>query len=211
MKGETLTTLEVSRRRALANGAFKSVGGEHQMIAHVTRFIPKGRLYVLSTIERAYRNGDPDAALWWNTYMDLMPVDRDKVDLDAVCEAAGVAPDRLMGIVVSTAMRMGADMADLVAAASQPQVVQKTVESALRISGKHAAIAQKDREFLFQHHKFIPVARGGSVFVSNTANAQAAAAAAQNQPSVPTFRESLQGAGDAYKAVRGELVGEAEE
>lgn len=203
--GDSLTGRQASLRRALASGKLSTLDPTQHIVAETIRFLPGGRNEFLALVQRAYRNHDADAKAWWETFMDLLPADQKHVDLDLICEASGVAPDRLMAIVVSTAMRAGADAAELVAATSYPRLIRQTNRSAMRIGGQYASIAQKDREFMLQHHKFIAAPKGGSVFVTANANANAAAAA-QSQPSVPTFSESLDGAMNAHKAIQGELV-----
>lgn len=206
--GEPLTLQQARMRTALARGETSSLSPHEHVLANVIRFVPGGRNTVIGLVQRAMRNNDPDATAWWNVYCDLLPTDQRHVDLDVVCEAAGIAPDRLMAVVVSTAMRAGADAAELVAATTLPTLIHQTAKSAKRIGGEYASIAQKDREFLLQHHKFIPTPKSGGIFVNANANAQAqaAAASAQSQPSVPTFSESLTGAVDAQRAIQGELV-----
>lgn len=203
--GDPLTQRQANLRRALARGEMSSLDPTQHIVAQSIRMMPGGRKEFLAMIQRASRNNDPDALAWWNVFMDLLPVDQQRVDLDLICEAAGVTPDRLMAVVVSTSMRAGADVAELVAAVSYPRLVRQTTKSAMRIGGEFATIAQKDREFMLQHNKFIAAPKSGSVFVSASANASAAAAA-QSQPSVPTFRESLEGAMGAHKAVQGEII-----
>lgn len=181
----------------------------HQhVLAQTIRFMPGGRKTFLGLVQRASRNHDPDAMRWWDAFMDLLPRDQVTVELDLICEASGVAPDRLMAVVVSTAMRFGSDAAELVASTTYPLLIHQTARSAMRIGGKHANIAQRDREIMLQHNKFIPTPGGhGNVFVNASAQANAAAAA-QSQPSVPTFSQSLEHAMGARKAVQGELVEE---
>lgn len=196
-----LTQPQEANRRALARGL--TTPSEMQPLAQVIRFVPGGRNAFLGYILRAARNGDPDATKFWTIYSDLRPLTQKRIDLDAVCEASGVAPDTLVAVAVSTVMRLGADAADLLAAATQPMVVRQTVKSAMRIGGQHAKIAQKDREFVLQHHKWIPTR--GTVNVSATANASSqAAAAAAAHPSVPSFAESLNGSVRAREAVQRE-------
>ena len=204
--GDDLTSAQAGRRRALANGDFSSLGPTDHILAETIRFVPGGRQTFIGLVQRAARNGDKEALAWWNLYQDLMPVDQKHVELDLVCEASGVTPDRLMAVVVSTAMRAGADAAELVAATTYPSVVRQTVKSALRIGGDHADIAQKDRELLLQHHKFIASPKaGGSVFVNAQANANAAAKA-NAEPSVPAFADTLNRAMGAHKDVQGEII-----
>ncbi len=178
----------------------------HHLIANVLRFTKGGRATFLAHLERAMRNGDPDARAWWLIYGDLLPAQQSRVDLDDVCEAAGVTPDRIMAIAVSAAMRAGTDAADYVAAVMHPKIVHQTAKSAMRIGGQHAAIAQKDREFMLQHAKFLPAkGPGTNIQVNNTAHAEAKAAAAA-EPSVPTFAQSLQGPMDAQREVQRQMA-----
>lgn len=196
-----LTQPQAANRRALARGLLTPT--TMQPLAQVIRFVPGGRDAFLGYIQRAARNGDPDATKFWDVFVDLRPLTQQRIDLDAVAEASGVPPDTLVAVAVSTAMRLGADAADLFAAATQPMVVRQTVKSAMRIGGQHAKIAQKDREFVLQHHKWIPTR--GTVNVSATANASSqAAAAAAAHPSVPTFAESLNSSVHAKQAVQQE-------
>lgn len=198
----SLTIEQARNRKALADGL--TVSSEMQPLAQAIRFMPGGRDAFLGFIRRAYQNGDPDALKFWVVYSDLRPQTQKKIDLDAVCEASGVKPDTIMAVVVSTAMRFGADVADLVASATLPAVVRQTAKSALRIGGKHAKIGQRDREMLFEHHRFIPT-KGASVTVNATANASSqAAAAAAAHPSVPSFMESLNGSVSAREQVQEE-------
>lgn len=196
-----LTAPQIANRKALARGLVTPT--DMQPLAQVIRFLPGGRNTFLGYIQRAARNGDPDAMKFWSVYIDLRPITQKRIDLDAVCEGAGVAPDAIVAVAVSTAMRLGADTADLVAAAAQPMVVRQTVKSAMRIGGDHAKIAQKDREFVLQHHRWIPTR--GTVNISATANASSqAAAAAAAHPSVPSFAESLNNSVRAREAVQRE-------
>lgn len=197
-----LTPAERANRDVLANGEQSSKPGVH-VLGHALRFVRQGRQTFLDYIQRAFRNGDPDAKAWWSIYADLSPAQQGRVDFDDICEAAGVAPDRIMSVVVSQAMRLGTDVGDLVAATMHPRLVDRTVKSAMRIGGDYAAVAQKDREFLFQHQRFIPTPRGTTVTVH--ASAQAAAAAA-NVPSVPSFAESVTGASQAQHDVQRDII-----
>ena len=193
---------EIQHRNTLADGEATSTPNLH-LLANALRFVRQGRATFTGFLQRAMRNGDADARAWWGVYSDLLPAQQARVDFDDVCEAAGVAPDRIMAVVVSAAMRLGTDVGDLVAATMHPALVERTTKSAMRIGGTYASIAQKDREMLFQHQRFIPVPKGTSVHVH--ASAQAAAAAA-NQPSVPTFMESLDGASSAHADVQRQLA-----
>lgn len=200
----TATKQQLQNRALLADGVTNAMVNHH-IVAQALRFVPGGRDTFTGLVHRAMLNGDPDAKSWWSVYADLPLQHQARIDFDDVCGVAGVQPDRIMGVVVSTAMRVGNDVGDLVAATMHPSIVHRTTKSAMRIGGEHAGIAQKDREMLFQHHRFIPVPRG--VTITAHASAQAAAAAA-NQPSVPTFAESLDGASAAQTELHRRLAGE---
>jgi hypothetical protein len=177
----------------------ESAEGSTYNLAMLLRFVPKGRQTAVEMIQRATRNGDRAALRWWTVWCDLREIDRKKVDLDTICELSGVAPDEFMAIVTSTAMRLGTDAADMVAAVMHPRIVAQTARSAMRIGGEHAEIAQKDRQWMLENRKFIAPNRGSMVTVNANANAAAAAA---SQPSVPTFLASVGGAALAQRSVQ---------
>lgn len=200
-----LTKQQAINRRALAEGL--TTNAAMQSLAQAIRFMPGGRETFLGYVLRAHRNGDPDAGKFWFVYSDLKPTTQKRIDLDAVCEASGVTPDTLMAVVVSTAMRFGADVADMMAAVHLPAIVRQTHKSALRIGGKQAKIALRDREMVLEHHKWIPT-KGATVNVNASANASSAAAAAAAHPSVPSFMESLNPAVAAREQVQREQAHE---
>lgn len=183
----------LARRNVLLSGANRSSPNLH-ILASALRYVPKGREIFIGSILRAARNGDTDAHAWMKTFESLLPSEQKVVDFDDICEACGVAPDRIMAIAVSTQMKVGNDIAEFTAAVFHPKVVHQTAKSAMRIGGDFAQIAQKDREMMLQHGKFIAGPKGINVNMHATAVAQAAAAAAQSEPSVPTFSESVLGA-----------------
>lgn len=198
---EKLGPMERANRNRLSEGDDQGVPNHH-ILAQTLRFVRGGRLTFVGLIQRAARNGDADARSWWTVFSDLLPSNQLHVDLDAVCEAAGVTPDKIMAVAVSTQMRLGMDAGDLVAATMHPSIVHQTAKSAMRIAGEHADIAQRDREMLFQHHKFIPVPKGVSFSVNASAQAAAAAASA---PSVPSFAASLDSATGAHQDIQKRL------
>lgn len=196
-----LTRGQQRHREALADGDLATKS--YNILAMATRFVPGGRDSVIAIIKRASLNGDKDATAWRAVYEDLREGQQHRVSLDDVCEAAGVQPDILMGVIVSTATRWGMDMADLTAATMHPLIVHQTAKSAMRIGGDYADVAQKDREFMLQHGKFIATPKGTEIRINASAQA---AAAASSQPSVPTFAESLDVASEAQRDVQGELA-----
>lgn len=198
---ETMTTAEKGRRAALARGETST--GMYYGLSEAMRFVPGGRNTLIELVHRAARNGDSAARRWWMVWSDLRLIDQRRVELDAVCETAGVPPDEIMAVAISTAMRFGTDIADLTAAIMHPRIVQQTARSAMRIGGEFADVAQKDRQWMLEHGKFISGPKPTQVTVN--ASAQAAAAAA-SQPSVPTFLESVGGAQHAHRSVQRQLT-----
>lgn len=196
-----------TRRQVLVGGLQRSTPNHH-LLATTLRYVPKGRDTFLGCVLRAARNEDPDAKAFMRVFEQLHLSEQQVVDFDDVCEACGVTPDRLMAIAVSTMMKMGNDTADFVSAVFHPKIVHQTAKSAMRIGGEHAAIAQRDREMMLQHSKFIQGPKGVSVSV--TAAAQAAAAA-QSAPSVPTFADSVLGAQQTHFSVQRGLIEAGEE
>ncbi len=190
------------RLAMLAQGKQRS-NPNHHLLATALRFVPKGRETFVGCILRAARNGDTEAETWMRVFDELLPSQQTTVDFDDVCEACGVTPDHLMAIAVSTMMKMGSDTAEFVSAVFHPKIVHQTAKSAMRIGGENASVAQRDRELMLQHAKFIAGPKGVNVNVSAQANA---AAAAQAQPSVPTFAESVMGAQQAHIGVHRKIA-----
>jgi hypothetical protein len=195
-RGRHLTGSEIGNRAALASGKTTLVRGA---LARNLRFVRGGRFLFVAYIQRAAQNGDIEAQSWMEVWNDLPLSYQKSTDLDSICEAADVRPDKMLGLVVSTAMRLGVDMGDLVANVMHPELVSRAVKSAMRIDGDYAGVAQKDREMLFQHQKFIPIPRETGVSISASVSAAAMASA---QPSVPSFQESLRSAMDAHADVQ---------
>lgn len=197
----SLAPADVARRRVLSSG--RATSQPNLTLSMLLRFVPGGRKMVIDLIQHAALNGDLSAGRWWTVWSDLRLSEQDRVDLNAICEVSSVPPKEFMAIAISTAMELGTDVADLTAAVLHPRVVKQTFKSAMRIGGEYADVAQRDREMVLQHGKFIAPPKGTTVTVN--ASAQAAAAAAAAQPSVPTFMESIRAAQTAHKAVQKQL------
>jgi len=192
-------------RNALADG--ESIPSKYQTTANIYRLVPDGRNRYVGAILYAARNGHPVARRWWLVYSELTEAQQARVDLDAVAVSAGTTPEEMMMLNIATEMKLGHDVAEWTASVYHQKIVSQTAKSALRISGEYVNTAQKDREWMLQHNKFIPDQRGPRVVVNASAQA---AAAAQTQPSVPTFAESVSGASaaqaDAQRLIEAEIV-----
>jgi len=163
-------------------------------ISLATRYMVGGRDQFVELMQHAMLNNDPLAVKWWAVYADLAPYPRSIVSFDDVTAAAGVEPAALCGMLVSTAMRLGRDVANMVAALSHPKVLQAQIESATNPDPKHPEIAFKDRIAMLQAAGLNVVPKGAVIVnVNATANATAAAGAqaSAGQPTVPSFAEDL--------------------
>jgi hypothetical protein len=99
---------------------------------------------------------------------------------DAVCERVGLAPVELLRVVAGTACRIAKCEAQLLAAVSLPDVVAKTVHTAL--NAPHPKARLRAAEMLFQATSFLPTPKGSqTIFGTIMQNAQAGA----NARSVP--------------------------
>ncbi len=161
-------------------------------ISIATRYLANGRKQFLELMQHAVLNNDPLACKWWFVYMDLTPAARLHVSLDDVTCASGVEAAALCGMLVSTAMRFGRDVAEMVRAMTHPKVVQAQALSAERIDGPFAEVGFKDRIAFLQGMGTLPVPKGATINMHMSANA-VAAAAASNEPTVPSFAQDLGG------------------
>lgn len=177
-----------------------------KILASSLRGVHEGRDKFLDGVQMAASDCQKPAEVFLALYQGLTEPQQAEVSFDDVCAAGGIVPSDLMARVVKAAMDHSLNVGDMTAAAMHPRIVRQTAKSALRIGGKHAEIAQKDRLVMLQKTRFAPVPRGASVTVNTqvSANAKAAAAAA-SQPSVPSFFEdvgSLQGPADQVRRDR---------
>lgn len=91
--------------------------------------------------------------------------------IEAYCVAAKVPTLRILEIVAATTIRLGAQACSIVAAASMPDIVHKTVEMALTNDGF------TDRALLAKATGFLPTPKGPQTSIHVTQNAVAQASA----------------------------------
>lgn len=160
-----------------------------QSLSLATRHLNGGREHFIELVQMAALNGSEDASKFLEVLASLYPSERIRANYDEVCAAAGVRPSRLVGAVTSAAMEYGADVGNLVYAASHPKVVAAGIAAALAPEGT------KDREQLFQHAGFIPIPKSTSISISAHASSEAkAAAVAQSQAEstgLPSFADDI--------------------
>lgn len=184
--------------RGKGDAVFPTIPGV-QSLSIATRFLNGGRDHFIELVQMAGLEGHEDAVKFLSVLAALLPGERLRANYDEVCAAAGVRPSRLVGAVTAIAMEYGADVGNLVYAASHPKVVAAGVAAALKPEGT------KDREMLFQHQGFIPVPRSAQITVNASANAQAQAAAASQSTGVPSFADDIRAVGDASRVVAKQL------
>lgn len=156
-----------------------------QSLSIATRYIEGGRQRFIEFVQLAHLNGHADATKWFTVYADLNESERERCSFDDVCAASGVKPSALMSVVTSSAMEMGVDVGNLVAATTHPKVVAAGARVALTPGGI------EDRKLQFLHNGFIPAPKGTSINIHASANAQAAAAAKTSNPELPSFEDDL--------------------
>lgn len=172
-----------------------------QSLSLATRHLNGGRDHFIELVQLAALEDDPDAIKFLSVLATLSPYERKMCNFDEVCVAAGVRPSKLVGAVTSCAMEHGADVGNLVYAASHPKVVAAGIAAALKPEG------QRDREMLFQHAGFIPIPKSTTVNVNASASAaaQAAAAAQGSATGLPSFGDDIRAVGAAGKTAVAQL------
>lgn len=166
-----------------------------QPLSAMLRMVEGGRHRIIELLQMAAQNNDPVAWNWWQVYRELPSYARTLVTFDDVCAACGIHPRDLLIVIVSTAMDMGQDVGNLVAAVTHPKVVTALVESAQRIDPKLSdtvlRIGKEDRHAFLQSRGMLPTPKNTQIHLNASVNAQAAAAASA-EPSVPKFSDDLQ-------------------
>jgi hypothetical protein len=116
----------------------------------------------------------------WDT---LSHYDQRRTSLEALCEAVGVEPAKLLGEVVTAAYGYNQDVSNLVAAVMHPKVVQASIDRALEPDGI------EDRRFQFQHSGFLPSPRGPAVNEYNSMRPTAAVSVENS--GLPRFEDGV--------------------
>lgn len=116
-------------------------------------------------------SGDPDMTAAMECFRKLKKREQETVSPEYVCGLAGVEPGDFAGQVFREYLSYAGDAANLIEAASRPQVVKKQVAVALTTDG------WRDRKMLHEHSGFLPKKTGGGIHVSANATADAKSAA----------------------------------
>lgn len=126
-----------------------------------------------------------------------------KWPLDQFAFHANVPWPKIIGAAVAAAAAYNADVSDMVAMASMPDIVHASVKSARSERGENSI---KDRELLMKHANFLPVPKGSVINVNNTAQAAAnATAGAGIKDFSDTIMETANVVRDAWSPDQGEV------
>lgn len=193
----------IAKRSGVGGFELPHLPGVH-VLSLAIRYLDGGRDRFVELVKLAAMNNEPAAVAWWTVYADLTPTERVLVSFDDVTMAAGIRPSDFVPLIVKTAMEIGRDVGNLVAAMTHPSIVAKAAASAERIDGAYADVAYRDRMALLQHHQFLPIPKGMSIHVNASANAQAAAAASA-EPTVPNFADDVARTGQIRHGVQQQL------
>ena len=106
------------------------------------------------------------------------------INLDLICKVKGIDPFHFLAVVAEAAIKYRDNASVIIAAMSMPQVVERSVKTALTKDGV------KDREMLFRHAHFVPVP-SGATFV-NTFAAKVQNANGGESPALPSFENTIE-------------------
>lgn len=167
-----------------------------------------GRTRFLQFVQLAAEDGDEDAKKFLVVFSELKAQEKVKASLDLVCLAADVSRVSLLKTIVGVAFEHYSDLANLVAAAAHPAIVETTVRSAKRLKSQ---IGLRDRQALLTHAGFLPTPKGAVINVNANATATSAAAAgASAEPSVPRFLDDVNAASTPRDTIQRQLIAAGE-
>lgn len=172
------------------------------MLAQTARLMDGGQPRFLDFARLAADDGCPHARRFVAMVDRYGEEQRKLPPLDDICQMAKVSPVALLQDVVAAAFRVQSAVADLVASAAHPMIVETAVKSAKIIQSE---IGFRDRQLLLQHQRFAPVAKSAVINVNAQANANAAAGAAAGS-GVPSFLDDAEGATTPRKVVQQRLI-----
>jgi hypothetical protein len=123
-------------------------------ISGILRFARGGLATVLTWLRSST---DPDARTFVRKYDEIKPRDRRYVRWEEIAFAAGMDAFRLLEVAVSTLVRNGETVGQIISATSHPMIVRKSVEMALTDGGF------KDRHSLLSARGFLPMPRYNTI------------------------------------------------
>jgi len=114
----------------------------------------------------------------------MKPPLQNAVDLDALCEARGVAPAHFIAVVGEAEAKFRDTISIFIAAFNMPDVIAASVRAAKKKTGV------ADRKMLFQHVGFLPVPRGKQLRMLNHAAVKAEVNKGCGDP-LPSFEATV--------------------
>lgn len=127
---------------------------------------------------------------FWDSQSDYV---KNRWTLDQFAHHSNVPADKIFSVAAKAAFRYNADVSDMIAMASMPQIVETSVKSAKKQTGKNSF---RDRELLMKHSGFVPVPQGS---VINVNNSNQAIAAASSSAGVPDFSDTISETADVVR------------
>jgi len=134
----------------------RSVAFFRENLRRIRRLINQGRAkdevthpfdYLLSSI-------DPDGRKVAKAYFSVPESYRRLLPPEAFCHAAGVSPYHVLDVIMSIAVRFGAQHSTMLASIALPDVVKKMINKALQPDG------HKDRVLFFRLAEYLPARCG---------------------------------------------------
>ena len=110
--------------------------------------------------------GDDEMVRVMECYRKLKKREQLTASPEFVCELAGVSPNDFAAEIFRAYLAYSGDAANLIEAASRPDVVAKQIKVALTTDG------WRDRKMLHEHSGFLPPKTGGGIHVNASANAE---------------------------------------
>lgn len=135
---------------------------------------------------------NPEVIPFLELWDSQSPTTRSRSTFDQFAHLANVPADRVLSVAAGAAFRYNADISDMMAMASMPEVVKASIVSAKK-QLKHS---HKDRELLMKHSRFVPVPSGSTI---NIANMNQAASSASANAGLPDFSQSVLSTADAVR------------
>lgn len=180
----------------------------HNTLNMVARRLDGGRKEFFRLVALAAAHGDDACRKFLLIFSELPAREQGRCNIDEVCMAAGVSPLALLTTAAAIGYQADVEISGLFRAIAHPEVVRRTIESAKRIDGDFASVAQKDREWLHQSAGFIPVPRNNVINIGVNASASASAESAPQGSSVPSFLVDVQATEGPRATVQRQLIGD---
>lgn len=121
--------------------------GSHPQITHIlTKSLGK-----IEVVIGYLRGSDSKEALELVRLWDLASVPQRKVlTFEGFCLAAKSTPRKMMGVIMQAVLEESSASTEMLAAAAQPQIIERTIKEAKKVKG------QDERKILLQHSGFMP-------------------------------------------------------